>query len=163
MEKWYEKDYVDRRTWLLENVSRLHLTADEFLVLSMIDYMNETHQEISLDILAKRTGLGDDKTDAAAASLSRKGYLSIITKARSIAFKIDGVFREEDILPDEMPVLPVFEKEFGRPLTENEIHTLAQWQETYSEDALIDALRNASIYHKVSIPYIRKILEGKQK
>ncbi|MDE8209222.1 DnaD domain protein, partial [Erysipelothrix rhusiopathiae] len=56
-----------------------------------------------------------------------------------------------------------FESEFGRLLSQNELMTLNTWLSKYSEADILDGLRNAVIYKKVSMQYINAILANKQK
>ncbi len=161
MKKWYEKNYVDRRTWLLENISLLKLNPEEFLLLSMIDFLHQTDQEISLDYLSKKTGMSKEITDENVAKLSSKGYLKVKTTPHKVEFDISPVFNQEEILSNEISGLKIFEKSFGRPLTQKEVVKLADWQQDYTEDELVEALRQATIYQKMNFGYIEKVLKNK--
>ena len=160
MKKWYEKNYVDTRIWLLENLNLLKLDPEEFLLLTMIDFLHQTNQEISLDLLSKKTGMSKEITDETVAKLSNKGYLKVKTTPHAVEFDISPVFNQEELLSNEISCLKIFEKSFGRPLTQKEVVKLADWQQEHTDDELIEALRQATIYQKMSFSYIEKALKN---
>ena len=161
MKKWYEKNYVDRRIWLLENLNLLKLDPEEFLLLTMIDFLHQTDQEISLDLLSKKCGMSKELTDKTVSDLSKKGYLRVKTTSHKVEFDITPVFSQEELLSDEISCLKLFENSFGRPLTQKEVVKLADWQQDHTDDELIEALRQATIYQKMSFAYIEKVLKNK--
>ena len=60
-------------------------------------------------------------------------------------------------------IFEVFESEFGRLLSQPELVMLNNWMKQYTEADILDALRNAMVYKKVSMNYINTILANKQK
>ena len=161
MNEWYKESYVDRRTWLLENAGKLKLTPEQFLILSLIDLMNEKRERCSSETLSGISGLPESRIDEIFSELTARNFLRIEVRGNSLKFRMDGVFREEKVTPDTMPALQEFESEFGRTLSSNEISRLIDLQNLYSEEEILDALRDASMYRKLSMSYIEKVLKGK--
>ena len=52
----------------------------------------------------------------------------------------------------------IFESSLRRPLTKREANQLLEWQNTYEEDEIYNALREAMIYAKGSFSYIASVL-----
>ena len=52
----------------------------------------------------------------------------------------------------------MFETEFGRPLSQNEMKKISEWNHMYDKQMIIYALRTASAYQKMNLAYIDKIL-----
>ena len=55
-------------------------------------------------------------------------------------------------------VFDLFESELKRPLTQKDMERISDWNRTYEKKMIILALREASMYQKVTIPYIDTIL-----
>ena len=55
-------------------------------------------------------------------------------------------------------IIEIFENEFKRPLSTNEIDKINYWLSQVDYAYLIHALREAIIYRKLSFPYIERIL-----
>ena len=54
MEKWWNKRFINRRDWILDNLTELSLTSDETLVILMIDFLNQHMITITHGILAEK-------------------------------------------------------------------------------------------------------------
>ena len=158
MKEWYRKSYIDRRTWLLENAKALQLTPEEFYFASMVDYLEEFGPAADPDTLVLKTGFSREDTDRIIGQLSAKGYLRIEVLPDSVRINLDGLFAQETVVPQSLSVLPLFEQEFGRPLNHREIERLVEWQKDYTDEQIVDALRQACIYKKRSMNYIEKVL-----
>ncbi|MBQ2478657.1 MAG: DnaD domain protein [Erysipelotrichales bacterium] len=160
MSEWYKEWYIDRRTWLLVNAGKLKLTPAQFQILSLIDLLNERRERITSEILANLSGMSETEVDRIFSELTERHFLRIEIRGNSLRFRMEGVFRDEVIAPDEMPILGEFEKEFGRTLSSNEISRLIDWNEKYGEEEILDALRDASMYRKLSMSYIERVLKA---
>lgn len=161
---WWKKPYINRRDWLLENQAALKLTVDQLVMLLMIDYLNQQHEIITLELLAERLAVEPSVADTQIQDLMRKSYLTISVDQGRVIFDIDGIF-ENGILYEHVneDIFKVFETEFGRLLSQNELQTLNAWLNQYDEEMIVDALRNAVIYKKVSMKYINSILVNMKK
>lgn len=159
--KWYEMNYVNHRNWILENLNGLGLSANETVMVLLIDYMNEFRMQITVDELVKKSHLTQDDVNETIALLCAKKYLEIKASSMQVKFILDGLF-EADITRNEKvldtPLFDLFESEFGRPLSQKEMEKIASWIKTSDRTMIQYALREASAYQKLSIPYIDKIL-----
>ena len=54
--------------------------------------------------------------------------------------------------------MELFEEEFGRPLSPNEMEKINEWNRDNEKKLIIFALREASAYGRLNFPYIDKIL-----
>jgi DNA replication protein len=93
--------------------------------------------------------------------LCAKKYLDIRASGKRISFRLDGLYdtdvaREAGIA--DRSVFDLFESEFKRPLNQKDMEKISEWNRTYEKRMIILALREASMYQKVSIPYIETIL-----
>lgn len=161
---WWQKPYINRRDWLLENQGSLKLSPHQLLIVLMIDYLN-THQElITLESLSKRLALEENVVDQAIQSLVARSYLKISVSSDRVQFSIEGIF-ENGLLYEHVDedVFRVFETEFGRLLSQSELQTINTWLKTYEESMILDALRSAVIYKKLNMKYINTILINMKK
>ncbi len=158
MKKWYEEHYVSRRDWILENLYKLQISAEQAIIILMIDYRNQYNAPITLDSLAEQTGRNKDDIDRIIAELNKAGYLKIATRNKKVVFDISNVFEEPQETKLSGNLFEVFESEFGRVLSQLETTTIAEWLNVYSEEQVLDALREASIQKKLNMRYIDRIL-----
>ncbi len=159
--KWYEQNFVNHRDWVLDNLDLLGLDAKETVIVLLIDFFNEHHSEISMDMLAKRSGMTEDELNEVLSVLMAKKYLSIKAASKAICFNIDGLFNTDtskDAAVMDSSLYDVFETEFGRPLNPVEMEKISEWNRTMDKKMILLALKEAYIYQKMSFPYIDKIL-----
>lgn len=161
---WWKKPYVNRRDWILENQGALKLDAASCVIVLMIDYLQTQHQPIDLEILSKRCAMSTQEIDATLQALSSKGYIKIFVDQGSVKFSIDGLF-DETILYEfvDQSLFEIFETEFGRLLSQQELMMLNTWLKTYSQDEILDGLQTAVIYQTLTMPYINSVLANKRK
>ena len=162
MKKWYQEPFFDSSSWIMENLEALNLSSDEALVVLIINYMNEKHQKISMDVLSRRSGLSHEKLDQVITLLCAKKYLDIKPYAKTVAFSLNGLFETEISKRETAAVLPlydVFETEFGRPLTQSEMTLLSDWMKQMDSQLILYALKEASIYRSLNFNYISRILQ----
>lgn len=160
--KWYEQTYVNHRDWVLQNLQYLGMSSEETVIVLMIDFMNEHQQEITMETLAKKTGFTSDDIDRIISVLCAKKYLNIKASSSHIRFSLDSLFetdtaRDERVLDSSL--FDVFETEIGRPLTSREMQKIGDWTKSTDKQLIIYALREASAYQSVSLPYIDTILK----
>ncbi len=159
--KWYEQRFVNRRDWVIENQEFLGLSEKEFMIVLMIDFMSEYRIPISIDALAQKSGMDAREVDETVSLLCAKKYLDIRASGKRISFRLDGLYdtetaREAGVA--DRSVFDLFESEFKRPLTQKDMEKISEWNRTYEKRMIILALREASMYQKVSLPYIDTIL-----
>lgn len=159
---WWQKSYINRRDWILENQGSLKLSSDALLITLMIDFMNDNHEEISLETLSNRCGLEVLEVDEVIQGLINTSILKVAVTNNKVSFNIDNLFKNGVIYEHvDEDIFKVFETEFGRLLTQVELQLLNKWLRLYSEDEILDALRSAMIYKKMSMQYINAILVNK--
>ena len=91
---WWNKPYVNRRDWILENLGVLDLTTDQIVVLLMIDYLNVNNIAIDPKVLSDRTNIAMDKIDSILHNLVRQNILQIKAEKDRIEFDIGNLFEE---------------------------------------------------------------------
>lgn len=159
--KWYEQRYVNHRDWILEYIELLGLNEKEVILVLLIDFLNEYHTEITLDLLHRKTGYSMDELDRLISGLCVKKYLEILVSNKSVRFSLNGLFEanvaQEQRMMDSS-LFDVFESEFSRPLSQFEMQKISDWNRIFDRKFILYALREASIYRKVNLPYIEKIL-----
>ena len=158
--KWYKEKFINRRNWILDHLDELSVSAEETLVLLLIDFMNEYQISVSHQVLAKKLKKSDDEIDDILSRLSAKGFLNLELRDGRIIFEIDGIFEGEQEKPIAMDtsLFDQYETEFGRPLSQMEMQRLAEWTNTYHQKMIIYALREALTYDKKSFDYIERML-----
>ncbi len=161
--KWYEQNYVNHRDWILDNIEELGLNSQELILVLLIDFYNEHHMEISMEILSKKCHLEMDELDRIISVLCARKYLDIKASSKRIRFVLDGLF-EADTARDrsvmDVSLFELFEQEFGRTLSQKEMQKISDWNREYERKQIIDALREASTYQKLNLSYIEAILKG---
>lgn len=159
--KWYEENYVNRRDWILDHLNQLDLDAEETVIVLLIDFMNEHHMPITIENLAFRTKRKEEEVNQTVSLLCARKYLDIQVQAGHVTFHLDGLFdtdlsKEAGILDSSL--FDIFESEFGRPLSNQEMQKISDWNRSFDKKTIILALREASAYQKLSVPYIEGIL-----
>lgn len=159
--KWFEQRFVNRRDWVIDHQEFLGLSEKEFMIVLMIDFMSEHRIPISIDALAQKTGMDAKEVDETVSLLCAKKYLDIRASGKRISFRLDGLY-ETDVAREagvvDRSVFDLFESELKRPLTQKDMERISDWNRTYEKKMIILALREASMYQKVTIPYIDTIL-----
>ncbi len=160
---WWNKPYVNRRDWVLENLGGLKLSPSQTIVVLMIDYYNSLNRPIDLPSFAKACNMELTDVDETIESLVQAQVLSIKAVHNRISFNLDALFSNGLLYEyvDE-DIFEVFESEFGRLLSQNELVMLNEWLTIYTQDEILDALRQALIYQKASFNYINAILVNKR-
>lgn len=163
MNKWWQESHINRSAWILEHLNQLNLTAEETVVMLMIDLLTTHYREISPQVLSDKCHLSLEKIDDIITSLSTKNYLNLLVSPNGIQFNYDNIFnldKEDKVAFSEMFAL--FEEEFSRPLSQPEMVMINQWIKKFPKYTIIDALRYASIMKKLNFNYINRILENNQ-
>ncbi|MCR5228952.1 MAG: DnaD domain protein [Solobacterium sp.] len=161
--QWYEQRYVNRRDWVLEHLELLGLTAQETVIVLLIDFMNDNHMDISIDALHKKSGFTETEVDQIISVLCAKKYLEIRVSSKSVAFRLDGLYstdtaKEERVM--DLPLFETFESELKRPLNQREMEKISEWNRKIDRKMILYALREASAFQKLSIPYIDSVLRS---
>lgn len=160
--KWYEQKFVNHRDWILDHLTQLGLKPNELTVVLLIDFMNEHHEKITVDDIAKKSNMSVNEVNSVVSVLCAKKYLDIKASSKYVRFLLNGLF-EADIAQEQSavdsPLFDLFETEFGRPLSEREMSKISEWNRTTDRKLIIYALREASAYQKLRLSYIDSILK----
>ncbi len=164
--KWYDQKYVNHRDWILDNLELLNLSHRDVVTILVIDFCNTNNMTITSDLLCEKTKLSKDDLDVVLGNLCAKKYLDIQALGDKVNFSLNGLF-DIDVARDtrvtESPLFDLFETEFGRPLSQNEMQKINEWNRKYDKQFIIYALRIASAYQKMNFAYIDRILDNWQK
>lgn len=157
---WWKEKFINRRDYILDHVNELSMNCEEILVILVIDFMNEHQIAITHGILADKLKKSGDEIDDILSNLSTKGYLSLVFVDGKIAFNIDGVFEgaNNKTMAFDASLFELFETEFARPLSQNELQRMADWLHDYNQKMIGYALREALTYDHRSFDYIERIL-----
>lgn len=159
MSKWYEKHYINKIYWIIDQLENLKLTSEEALLVLLIQYLNESQKPIDYHLLASKMKVDVEHIDELLSGLMEKAYLEVIVSNQKIEFNLEGVFEEEvkDNSFNES-LFEQFQSEFGRPLSSVELQRLSEWIEQYDLKLITYALREAVAYDHLNFNYIDRIL-----
>lgn len=162
MKKWYKHSYINKTNWILENYQNLNLSSEEGILVLLINHANESAVPLSRDGLISLSNLSASSVDKAVSLLCAKHYLAIRAGSNGIDFDLSGLFEAETAKSEKatsQPLFDVFETEFARPLTQNEMVQISEWIKIHDSRLILYALKEAALYKKMSMPYIAAILE----
>ena len=163
--KWYKQKYVSRRDWILDNLEYLGLSEKETLIVLLIDFLNTNNINITIELLCKKTGMKETELNKVLSVLFAKKYLVIQAQRNKAKFILDGLFEIEVASVEsalDSSLFDLFETEFKRPLAPKEMDKVSEWGKVIDSKLIILALKEASMYKKMSIAYIDKILKNWQ-
>lgn len=167
---------IDFRFLLLENYKKLKISENELAIIFMIDHLvSQGNPFITADLLSLKMTLDIKEIDELIADLLTRGfveYASIggktVTSLNPLKEKLFSNFAltvskeaENKKAKDEMltNIYQSFENELGRTLQPMEISTIREWVDLgYSDDLIINALKEALNQGKRSIKSVDKIL-----
>lgn len=161
--KDWSAPWFNRTAWIMEHLEEFQLEPQEFLVVMVINYLQETGQLITPDTIMAKTNLEERQLDEAMSSLSAKGYLAMETKNRQIRFLLNGLADLQQNQPIEgspitQTLIREFSNEFGRPLSGSEMERILALGQDFEEDMILHALDEAAAYGKRSVSYIEAML-----
>ena len=158
MKKWYQERYFARRDWLLENLNRLEISPLQGLILLLIDYYQEGRQVITMENLATQCHCTLEEIDAAIDDLCKMDYLVISSKNRKVYFDISGVFEDKPKLEVSRDLFEVFEREFGRPLSQKETMAVSAMKGFTNATDAADYLVNKGVSFRDAHAVIGKLV-----
>jgi DNA replication protein len=160
MNKFWDKRYLDRKIWILEENYRLDIKPIETLVLLNIEHFNMFNLPIDLNQLAYVCHSNQSEIDQALTLLIQKGYLKIEMGNDKVIYNTDSLYQQTHLKQDESTnnIVEIYENEFKRPLSASELDKLNYWLTQVEYAFLIHALREAVIYRKLNFNYIDRIL-----
>lgn len=161
MNEMINEIYFDKVRWIISHLRELDVSSNEVIVILSIVVLKEQQKQVNIDAIANLTPLSNKQVDNAITLLASKRYLEIKICAGEVSFNIDKIFElKKEINNDVVDLFKIFEEEFSRLLTQNELVRLNGWIKDYDRSDIINALRNASIMGKLHFNYINRILEN---
>ena len=167
---------VDFRFLLLENYKKLKISENELAVIFMIDHLvDHGNPFITADLLSLKMTLDVKEIDAIIANLLTRGFMEYVTIngrtvtslnplneklfsnfALSVSKEAENKKGKEKMLSN---IFQSFETELGRSLQPTEVSTMREWVNLgYSDEVIINALKEALAQGKKSIRSVDKIL-----
>ena len=167
---------VDFRFLLLENYKKLKISENELAVIFMIDHLvDHGNPFITADLLSLKMTLDVKEIDAIIANLLTRGFMEYVTIngrtvtslnplneklfsnfALSVSKEAENKKGKEKMLSN---IFQSFETELGRSLQPTEVSTIREWVNLgYSDEVIINALKEALAQGKKSIRSVDKIL-----
>ena len=166
MKKWYKQAYFDRKIWILENFDKLNLSAQECLLILLIEYGKDTKKKINYDYFLKKMNLAKKDLDKVLASLVSKHYLAINTSEKGISFDTDGIFEFDPSkyeAVENKDLYSIVEEFLNKPLGPSQIQKVNDLVEKYGNNDFINALRKAEAKRVKSLDYVEGILRNENK
>lgn len=169
---------IDFRFLLLENYKKFKITENQLVIIMMIDHLlSQGNPFITADLLSLKMSLDIKDIDSLIADLLTKGLLEYttmngktVTTLNPLKEKLYSEFQisiskenaaknNEKINLELNNIFLTFQKELGRSLSPLEISRVREWVALgYSDEIIIDALKEALSQGKKSLRSIDKIL-----
>ncbi len=169
---------IDFRYLLIENYKKMNLTELETMTLFIIDHLIERGNSlITADLLSLKMTMSIEQIDKILADLLKKGMIDYVSdksktyttlqplknklyKEFQLSFaKEQTVMQKENIKESLDNIYATFQECLGRTLSPLEISKIREWISFgYSDETIIDALKEALSKKKKSFRSIDKIL-----
>ena len=165
MKKWYKESYFDRKNWILENFDKLNLTADETLLILLVDLCKSSRKAVTYDYLTRKLSKSTKQIDMIVAGLVGKHYLKISNNTKGLVFDFDSIFEFDPSkyeLNENRDLFDTVSSVFNKPLSPLELQKLSDLLEIYGEEKILDALRLAEASRKLKIDYLEGILRNEK-
>lgn len=169
---------IDFRYLLIENYKKLKITENELVTLFMIDHLiSQGNPLVTADLLSLKMSLDVREIDSVLAGLLTKGYIEYVSEGKRTVTTLEPLKRklykefqiylskEEESktsnrVKEELDnIYQQFEKLLGRQLSPLEISKIREWVSYgYSDELIIDALKEALSKNKKTLRSVDKIL-----
>lgn len=160
---------IDFKYLLLENYKKLNLSEVEVTTLLMVDFLIEDGTSfVTADLLALKMSLDVKEIDKVLAGLLVKGFLEYradwnqtVTSLNPLKDKLIKEFQLKINKEDKNlgNLYKAFETSYKRTLSSVEVNKIKEWVAFgYSEDTIINALKEALSSNKKSLRSVDKIL-----
>ena len=169
---------IDFRYLLIENYKKLKISENELVTLFMIDHLiGQGNPLVTADLLSLKMSLDVREIDSVLAGLLTKGYIEYVSEGKRTVTTLEPLKRklykefqiylskEEESktsnrVKEELDnIYQQFEKLLGRQLSPLEISKIREWVSYgYSDELIIDALKEALSKNKKTLRSVDKIL-----
>lgn len=177
LELWLTSGQTVIHNSLLHHYATIGLDETELIfIIQMQSYLDQSVFFPNMAEIANRMGRREADIFSILHSLIQKNIISISTekddqgkvvdrysllplykKLQELLSRKKGQFEEKQ---QSINLLEIFQQEFGRLLTPIEMQTIGEWldRDHYSQDIILEALREAVLNQKYSLKYIDRIL-----
>ena len=169
---------IDFRFLLLENYKKLKISEDQVVIILMIDHLlSQGNPFITADLLSLKMSLDIKEIDRLVADLLTRGYMEYKTMNGRTVTSLDPlkeklyrefqitISKENEAASNEKVnaqlnnIFEQFQMELGRSLSPLEVSRIREWVSMgYTDDTIIDALKEAISQGKKSLRSVDKIL-----
>ena len=159
-----EHNLIDLKGLAILKYKALGLNENEILILLLIMTLQASGQKgINYEMLTHYVHLDDKVIDSVLVGLVNKKMINLIGTSISLdAFYKRLVFDapvEQAEKSKGINLVEAFENEFAKALTPMELETIKSWKQSgYSDQFILDALKEAALSNVHSFRYIEKIL-----
>lgn len=165
-EKLLNQQLVDLEGLLILNYKNLSLDENQAMIILLIMRLEKMQVAyITPQVLADYMHLDPKLIDQYVVGLLSKKMLSLegnSLSSRPFILALQQLFKEKKTIKpqvEKVNLVASFEHEFARALTPIEIETLKEWKQChYSDDMILNALKEATLSNVHNMRYIEKIL-----
>lgn len=176
------QEAVDFKYLLLDNYKKLKIDESELVVILMIDHLLlQSNAFIDADLLSLKMTINVRKIDEILANLLQKGLISYVVKNKKTTTSLEPLRKklykefQMSVMDDELVSQPNIEKKMSniysqfetllnRTLSPVELSKIREWISFgYSDEKIIEALKEALSKNKKSLRSVDKILLTWQK
>lgn len=168
-----DNNTLSKQQFLLNYYHLININETELVIILLIENMIAINTLVTTQELENMMSISKVKIENSLKRLIEKGYLcfdnhstshrnidtsKIYEKIIDKLIKKDIDNNKEEQEKYEINIITTFEKEFSRKLSPFEIETIREWVETYNNELIIYALKEAVLYGNVNLKYIEKII-----
>lgn len=165
-----QKDYTVPRL-LINNYKKFNITSDELI---FIIYLINNEEDFNPKKISQDLNMDLNQTMELINNLTSKGLIELeikkINNIRTEFINIENVYKkiafqliEQKEEKNNNNIFDTFEKEFGRTLSPMEYEIINSWTETFKDETIVLALKEATYNGVNNLRYIDKILYEWQK
>ena len=169
---------IDFRFLLLENYKKLKISEEQVVIILMVDHLlSQNNYFVTADLLSLKMSLDIKEIDRLVADLLTRGYIEYKTLNGRTVTSLDplkeklyrefqlSISKDNEVSSNEKVsaqlnnIFEQFQKELGRSLSPLEVSRIREWVSLgYSDETIIDALKEAINQGKKSLRSVDKIL-----
>lgn len=172
-----DKNLIDKQSFLLEYYHLININEVELVILLHIESLIQQGILITTEELEKRMSLNINQIDKYLKTLLDKKYIyfndyntdclidtsNVYTKIIMVLNDEKAILEQDNEKIEQTNIIVIFEQEFNRKLSPFEKEIIREWYDTYNNELILYALRQAVMQGVLTFAYIRSIIEGQAK
>lgn len=166
MNKIINYNILDESKVLYLSFEKLDISLLELNIINLIIYLKKDLILVTPELLAKKLKIDEKIVHNSLSNLINRNYLKVEIENNNIIYNYDHllsvalkmILKEKN---DDIDIISIFEKEFGRPLTPIELDSIREWVGKYGIEKLKYALKESVLASACNLRYIEKILINK--